>query len=164
MKVKKLFENWGMKGLKINVGFLETEWEPQVQDAQAAWEVYVELLTRIATQPLPSDDGVEITALESVYSLFGITRSVLRKYGKDCARFAKIAVIILNQVVRPFTARWHNKLSVEGVLDDEKQRNIFREELRGLQSQLRKYMGMLADIAGVEDFSASVESEAAEQE
>ena len=153
MKVEKLFENWGMKGLKINVGFLETEWEPQVKDAEAAWEVYVELLTRIATQPLPSDAGVESTALESVYSLFGITRGVLRKHGKDCAGFAKIAVIILNQVVRPFTARWH-KLSIEGAFDDAEQRNAFREELTALQAQLRNYMGMLAEIAGVEDISS----------
>lgn len=158
MKVGKLFENWGMKGLKINIGFLETEWEPQVQDAEAAWEIYVELLTRIATQPLPHDAGVESVALGSVYSLFDITRGVLRKYGKDSVGFAKIAVIILNQVVRPFTARWH-RLSSEAAFQDEEQCQIFREELRALQVQLRSYMGMLAQIAGVEDISSIVEPE-----
>lgn len=155
MKVRKLFENWGMKGLKINMGFLETEWEPQVQDAEAAWEIYVELLTRIATQPLPQDAGVETAALDSVYSLFNITRGVLRKYGKDCVGFAKIAVIILNQVVRPFTARWH-RLSSEGAFQDKENCQVFREELQTLQAQLRSYMGMLAEIAGIEDISSIV--------
>lgn len=153
MKIEKLFENWDMKGLKLKLGFLETEWEPQVKDAEAAWEMYVELLTRIATQPLPDNSGMESSALESVYSLFGITRGVLRKYGKDSIGFAKIAVIVLNQIVRPFTARWH-KLSQAGAFQDEEQCALFRDELKELQNSLRRYMGMLSEIAGVEDISS----------
>lgn len=152
MKIEKLFENWDMKGLKLKLGFLETEWEPQVKDAEAAWEMYVELLTRIATQPLPDSSGMESSALDSVYSLFGITRGILRKYGKDSIGFAKIAVIVLNQIVRPFTARWH-KLSQAGAFQDEEQCALFRNELKGLQTDLRRYMGMLSEIAGVEDIS-----------
>lgn len=153
MKIEKLFENWDMKGLKLKLGFLETEWEPQVKDSEAAWEMYVELLTRIATQPLPDNSGMESSALDSVYSLFGITRSILRKYGKDSIGFAKIAVIVLNQIVRPFTARWH-KLSGEGAFQDEEQCTRFRDELKELQADLKRYMGMLAEIAGVEDISS----------
>ena len=147
-----------MKGLKLKMGFLETEWEPQVKDAEAAWEMYVELLTRIATQPLPNDAGMESAALESVYSLFDVTRNILRKYGRDCLGFAKIAVIILNQVVRPFTARWH-RLSNENAFQDQNQCQLFREELQALQVKLRNYMGMLAEIAAVEDISSIVSSE-----
>jgi len=158
LKFKKLFENWDMKGLKLKMGFLETEWEPQVKDAEAAWEMYVELLTRIATQPLPNDAGMESAALESVYSLFDVTRNILRKYGRDCLGFAKIAVIILNQVVRPFTARWH-RLSNENAFQDQNQCQLFREELQALQVKLRNYMGMLAEIAAVEDISSIVSSE-----
>jgi len=153
MKMQKLFENWDMTGLKLNLGFLETEWEPQIKDSEAAWEMYVELLTRIATQPLPDDSGIETSALNSVYSLFGITRDILRKYGKDSIGFAKIAIIILNQVLRPFTARWH-KLSVEGAFQDPNQVSIFRSELQDLQVNLQNYMGMLAEIAGVEEISS----------
>lgn len=154
MKMKKLFKNWDMTGLNLNLGFLETEWEPQIKDSEAAWEMYVELLTRIATQPLPNDSGIEATALDSVYSLFGITRDILRKYGKDSIGFAKIAIIILNQVIRPFTARWH-KLSVEGAFQDPNQVSIFRSELQDLQVNLQNYMGMLAEIAGVEEISST---------
>lgn len=153
MKIEKLFENWDMKGLKINMGFLKTEWEPQVSDAEAAWEMYVELLTRIATQPLPDDTGLEASALDSVYSLFGITRRIIREYGRDSIGFAKIAIIILNQVIRPFTARWH-KLADEGAFENKEQCLLFREELKELQLMLGSYMGMLAEIAGVEEISS----------
>jgi hypothetical protein len=158
MKMRKLFENWDMTGLKLSLGFLETEWEPQVKDSEAAWEMYVELLTRIATQPLPDDAGIEASALKSTYSLFSVTRGILRKYGKDSIGFAKIAIIILNQVVRPFTARWH-KLSVEGAFEDEEQCLLFREELKILQEKLGNYMGMLAEIAGVEEISSITSSD-----
>lgn len=153
MKMQKLFENWDMKGLKLNLGFLETEWEPQVKDSEAAWEMYVELLTRIATQPLPDNSGMESSALTSVYSLFGITRGILRKYGKDSIGFAKIAIIVLNQIIRPFTARWH-KLSEDGAFQDQKQCILFRKELKELQVNLKSYMGMLAEIAGIEEISS----------
>lgn len=153
MKIKKLFENWDMTRLKINLIFLESEWEPKVCDSEAAWEMYVELLTRIATQRLPDDAGMESSALESVYSLFGITRGILREHGRDSIGFAKIAIIVLNQVIRPFTARWH-KLSEEGAFADKEQCLLFREELNLLQANLNNYMGMLAEIAGIEEISA----------
>jgi hypothetical protein len=153
VKIKKLFENWDMTRLKINLIFLESEWEPKVCDSEAAWEMYVELLTRIATQRLPDDAGMESSALESVYSLFGITRGILREHGRDSIGFAKIAIIVLNQVIRPFTARWH-KLSEEGAFADKEQCLLFREELNLLQANLNNYMGMLAEIAGIEEISA----------
>ena len=53
-------------------------------DEKAAWEMYVEMITRIITQPLPPDHGDERTALKSVYSLFEITRNVLKEHGQDC--------------------------------------------------------------------------------
>ncbi len=76
---------------------------------EAAWDLYVELLTRITTQPLPDEDGVEQTALDSIYALFGITRETLKAHGRSCIQFAKIAIVVLEQVVRPFTAKWPAK-------------------------------------------------------
>lgn len=152
MKLKKLLENWDLKKLKINVKFLEMEWEPQEADRSAAWELYVEMLTRIVTQPLPDEHGDEETALSSVFSLFPITREILRRKGRDCVQFSKIAVVVLNQIVRPFTAKWH-KLSREKAFEDRKMRMQFREELATLQKDLRGYTRALADIAQVEDLS-----------
>lgn len=153
MKLRKWLENWDMTNLKINVGILEAEWQPQEKDREAAWELYIEMLTRIVTQPLPESDGDEKSALDSVHALFGITREILRRKGRDCVQFTKIAVIVLNQIVRPFTAKWHRK-SLAGAFNDPNARKEFRDDLAELQVELRKYTKALADIADVEDLTA----------
>ena len=97
--------------------------------------------------------GDEKTALDSVFSLFAITRQVLKSNTRDCTEFAKIAIIILNQVIRPFTAKWH-KLSLQNAFSNPTSCSEFREELVALQNILRKYAKMLADMAGVEDLTS----------
>jgi hypothetical protein len=152
MKWKKWLENWDMTGLKVKTPFLEMEWKPLDEDRTAAWELYIELLTRITTQPLDPEHGDEKTALDSVYSLFAITRQVLKNTGRNCVEFTKIAIIVLNQVVRPFTAKWH-KLSLQGAFADPTLQKEFRGELVQLQGILRTYTKMLAEMAGVEDLT-----------
>ena len=110
------------------------------------------MLTRIVTQPLSNWDGDEETALESVYSLFPITREVLRRQGRGAISFTKIAVPVLNQVVRPFTAKWH-KESLAGAFSNDDKCGEFRKELAALQEELRKYNRMLAELANVEDLT-----------
>ena len=102
MKWRKWLENWDMTSLKINLKFLEMEWKPNDEDAAAAWELYVELLTRITTQPLDIAHGDKKTALDSIYSLFATTRQVLKNNTRHCTEFSKIAIVVLNQVIRPF--------------------------------------------------------------
>ena len=82
-------------------------WEVSFQEADkdAAWELYVEMLTRIVTQPLPSEAGDEKTALDSVYSLFSTTREILRTRGRGTIQFSKVAIPVLNQVVAPLSRR-----------------------------------------------------------
>lgn len=144
----------GLSSLKLNAGFLAAEFKPAAADRQAAWEMYVELLTRIATQPLPSDQGDERAALDSVYSLFPTTREALRRNGSNCIEFTRLAVVILNQVVRPFTAKWHGRVTRDPkTLEKAKNRQEFRAEQAALQVELRKYQGALAAIAGVEDLT-----------
>ncbi len=152
MKWKKWIENWNMTSLKINTVFLEMEWNPSEPDMNAAWDLYIELLTRITTQRLESGHGDEDTALKSVFSLFETTRQIIKANGKDCIEFTKIAVVILNQKIRPFTAKWH-KVSVEKGFDDKGVCTEFRKDLAKLQSTLMIYTQMLADMAGVEDLT-----------
>lgn len=109
-------------------------------------------MTRITIQPLDDEHGDENTALDSVYSLFAPTRQTLKNQGRHCTEFAKIAVILLNQIVRPFTAKWH-RASFAGEFNQPKHREEFRAELRELQAKLAQYSKMLADLAGVEDIT-----------
>ncbi len=158
MKIKDLFEKWNLTGIQVKLPILEMEWKPCDTDKDAAWDLYVELLTRITTQPLSDEHGVEKTALDSIYALFGLTRHTLKEHGRSCIEFTRIAIIILNQVVRPFTAKWHRK-SQEGAFDSPEQCTEFRSELQVLQIQLRNYTGLLADLADVEDLTGVEEDE-----
>jgi len=153
MKIQDLFENWGIKGIKVSVGFLSMDWKPEPEEQQAAWELYVELLTRITTQPIADNDGDEKTALESVFNLFQLTRELLKSRGRKAENFSKIAIIVLNQKIRPFTAKWH-KPSISGGFDEAETRAEFRRDLKNIQSVLQNYAGMLAEMAGVETFHA----------
>jgi len=152
MKWSDWLERWDMTSLKISAPFLEMEWKPQDEDKAAAWELYIELLTRITTQSLDSEHGDEKTALDSIYSLFAITRQVLKNNTRKCTEFTKIAIVVLNQVIRPFTAKWH-RLSLQKAFKESDKCQEFRSELEELQATLKKYTKMLADMAGVEDLT-----------
>ena len=129
-----------------------TEPNPIGNNRKAAWDLYVEMETRITTQPLHPKHGDEKTALDSVYSLFQTTREILLVQGPDCVVFAKIAIEILNQKVRPFTAKWHRK-SLKGAFDKPDECTKFRAELESLQEILVAYTRTLAVLAGIEDIT-----------
>ncbi len=149
MQLKALFEKWGLTQLKIKGPFWETTWAPQDPDKSAAWALYVELLTRISTQPLKH--GTEEAALASVHSLFETTRLVLKENGRGCVQFSRVAVVVLNHVVRPFTEKWHPVLENKKVSAEK--RKQFRKELEALRIQLVAYNHILAEIADVEDIT-----------
>ena len=152
MKLKDYLTKFKLTKMRLNLLFVNSEISFQEADKDAAWELYIEMLTRIVTQPLPSEAGDEKTALDSVYALFAITREILRRHGRGTIEFSKFAIPVLNQVVRPFTAKWH-KESLAGAFKQQDKRKEFREELEILQSELRNYNSMLAEIASVEDLT-----------
>lgn len=149
--LRDMFEIWGLSSLKIKSVFLEAEFKASPDDQQAAWELYIELITRTTIQYLEPQDGDEKAALKSIYNLFGITREILKSRGRKSVNFTRVAIVVLNQVIRPFTTKWHNILDKES-LDVEKVTE-FRGELKLLQDTLRNYTKFLSDLAGVEDLT-----------
>ena len=149
-------------GLSFTEQFLKTMWNlkksPTDNNRKAAWHLYVEMETRIITQPLPPGHGDEKNALKSVYSLFPITREILREQGPDCVKFAKIAIEILNQKVRWFTAKWHPQKKA-GAFRDPVKCTEFRDDLEKVQEVLRTYTCVLAVMAGVEDITSLSDTE-----
>jgi hypothetical protein len=111
-----------VKQVSVELGWgpakLKGVWEPDLAERNAAWELYVELVTRIAVVPLRPGDGILREALTSLYQLFGHTREILRKYGPDVARparagrlrFGYLAIWVLNGALRPTLALWHPEL------------------------------------------------------
>lgn len=152
VKLGKLLSRFRLERVKLGPDWANAEISFVASDKDAAWELYIEMLTRIATQPLPEEAGDEETALSSAYSLFPITRAILRRQGRGTITFAKVAIPVLNQVVRPFTAKWHRE-SLAGAFKDDAKRMEFRSELMLLQEELTNYNHMLAEIAGVEDLT-----------
>ncbi|QDT98035.1 hypothetical protein [Gimesia aquarii] len=152
MKWKEWLDKWSMSSVKLSAGFAELEFSPKDPDRDAAWELYIELLTRVTTQHVLPEHNEEKTALTSIYKLFGLTRETLKNQGRQCNEFTKIAIPVLNQVVRPFTSKWYRK-SLDGAFEDEVISQEFHVELADIQIQLRKYTKMLADMANVEDLT-----------
>ena len=106
LKLKELLNKFNIK-LKFTVPFMEAEIEFSDADKDAAWEMYIELMTRCATRKLKDDEGDNQEALDSLHELFGITREILKKYKCNCVNFSKIAISVLNQHIRPFVSKWH---------------------------------------------------------
>ncbi len=114
-------------------------------DAKAAHQLLTELRTRISTQPLPYQYGVEERALTSLFEVFGHTREAIRA-NPGCERFAARATEVLNVVLRPMTAKWHRALE-EHRLASHDGADAFRGELRTLQTQLRTFARELHRMA-----------------
>jgi hypothetical protein len=120
-------------------------WQPGDQDRRAAWALYTELRTRIATQRLSYRSGDEDTALDSIYRLFDTSRSIIRKHER-CTHIATLTVLVLNDRVRPFTAKWHRK-KVDGRLSSVDERFVFRQELTDLRTVLERFASLLGVLA-----------------
>jgi hypothetical protein len=154
----------------LNLGFLSIkgEWKPNDQERDAAWELYVELATRIAVVPLRGGEGLIREALTSLYSLFDTTRGILRKYGPVLARprpageysFGQLSLLVLNFELRPLLARWHPALQDWETRQPADQSKVAHEDswehaarLRGEIEQTRQrlvaYADLLAAAAGV---------------
>jgi len=132
---------------ELNLGWLfDSAQQPQEQDKAVAWEVYVELRTRITTQELHFLDGDESTALDSLYKLFQLVRDLLKKHGPECHRTAALIEAVLNQIVRPFTAKWHRRKLAGDLARDDACRE-FRGELQDVRGKLQKAEKLLYAIA-----------------
>lgn len=118
-------------------------------DAEPARQLQIELQTRITTQPLHYRSGDEDTAASSVFQLFGKTRDLLARHTRAAA-FEVVGLFLLNDMLRPYTARWHRWMT-DGRLADERSRRQFRWELKQLQPRLRgfaKLLGLLVEGSG----------------
>lgn len=147
-------------------GIGSVEWEADPTERRAAWSLYVELVTRIAVQPLEVDTGLLREALNSLYSLFGITREILKLAGPNVGASREsvggIAIAVLNNGLRPFLAKWHPLLQTwEAQRPPHKspkkheqnwsEEPKLRAELESLRQDLEQYANALAVIAEVQE-------------
>ena len=114
-------------------------------DQAAAHQLLTELRTRISTQPLPYQHGVEATALKSMFDVFAQARDAIAK-NPGCEKFAARTTEVLNLIIRPLTAKWHRAFE-EGRLNGRDGADEFRGELQGVQKELREFAKELHMIA-----------------
>jgi hypothetical protein len=151
--------------VSLPFGIGSAEWQSDNTERRAAWSLYVELVTRIAVQSLELDEGLLREALNSLYSLFGTTRQVLKEAGPDVGASLNsvggIAIAVLNRGLRPFLSKWHPRLQawevkrpVELSAKEHEQQWSGEIELRNaladLREDLEQYSLALAEIAGVD--------------
>jgi len=146
----------------------QAPWTSNEEEKKAAWEIYVELVTRIPVAPLVDNEGILREALSSMYSLFQTARGILRSYGPAVAQshpdsnqsLSYLVVCMLNSILRPLLAKWHPLLKAYeetrpasvGITQYEQQWERYtelRQQIALVRKDLTDYANVLARIAGV---------------
>ncbi len=153
--------------VSVKLPWVEAEWMADPAERAAAWSLYVELITRIGTQPLDPDHGLVSEALASLYKIFDITRQILREAGPAVGARREsvggISITVLNKGLRPFLAKWHydfdrwmsSRPTEMTIYDHERawvKDALIRGELQKLRQDIERYADALAQIAGVKNY------------
>lgn len=150
--------------LRLPFGLGEAEWKENAAQREAAWKLYVELVTRVTVQPLGEDEGIMRETLDSLYAMFEVTREVLKAAGPDVGAkqgsVGGLAIGVLNKGLRPFLGKWHSALRDH---EDVRREGVSarnheiawsriaecRSDLERLREHLRQYAKVLGVIAEV---------------
>ncbi len=155
------------------LGGISGTWEPDESEIQAAWELYVEMVTRAPLGEGSLRKGSVREALNSIYSLFDTTRTILRSYGPGVARpkggqelsFGYLAVSMLNHVLRPLLTEWHPRLQQwerENPSSNEIEwpgRSDFLETLGETEDLLRQYAKLFTGVAEVPELTEELDAQ-----
>lgn len=163
--------------VKLNLRVIEVSgtWEPNNAERKAAWELYIELITRISIVPLKDDGGFLREALSSLHSIFATTREILRRYGPEIAEPKRsgeynlgfLAVAMLNFGIRPLLTHWHpiledweNRKPADSSRRDHERAwpdvQNFRRDLAETRQILSAYAELLASACGVPNLIEAV--------
>ncbi|MBB4687155.1 hypothetical protein [Amycolatopsis jiangsuensis] len=128
-----------------------------------AWELHVELASRITSVALGPDEGLLSEALDSLYRVFETARRALAEHPPQRPlvedSLHQVVFRLLNEGLRPFLSRWHPRLDAHHArrapevsrLDHElawDEAGRLRAELADLQVLLRDATERLAELAG----------------
>ncbi len=101
--------------LKLPFVELAGTWVPDEAERNAAWEMHVELIARVAVVELAPDEGSLREALNALYSLFPSTREIfapVRPRGRQPSQGRDLSFgAVLNQGLRPVLTKWHPELA-----------------------------------------------------
>jgi hypothetical protein len=126
-----------------------------------AWKLFVETLTRIATQPLSEETGSLREAISSLHRLFSNTRELLQNMQPSKptsgVTVEVFAAKMLNQEIRPFLSKWHIRLrdfecrQPNTHESDWVENAACRKELEALRNRLVSYTKTFGELAGLKN-------------
>jgi hypothetical protein len=132
---------------------------------KVAWNIFIEIMTRIASQPLAAQEGLLREVLSSLYSMLLSIRELLKatipSHPTAGPTVEMFAFRMSNKELRPFLAKWHPELKrFEQATPPQPEtawehNNVCRGELKELQDRLVEYgraFGKLADVKRLEEF------------
>jgi hypothetical protein len=147
---------------------VQRAWTRNEEEKRAAWEMYIELVTRVPIAPLGYNEGILREALSSIYSLFHAARAILCNYGPTVAHdgqganlsFGHLAIRMLNTTLRPLLSKWHplledyevTRASSVGMRQHERQWERYAElraEIAAVRKTLIDYANAFARLAGI---------------
>ncbi|KUL25480.1 tetratricopeptide repeat protein [Streptomyces regalis] len=137
---------------------------PGPVERAAAFDLQVELVTRVGVQPLAPDQGSLREALTSMHALFGTTREVLHRVAAETSAPLSpphIAATLANEHLRPFLSTWHPALQQheakrpDGTSPTEHEHAWeraaeMRADLDRLRLPLTRIATRLAELSGVD--------------
>lgn len=142
---------------------------PRESERMAAFDIQVELVTRIGVQELAPGTGSLREALTSLKSLIDFTRGTLHTYNiglqpgsaPGAATVQSLAYALINDTIRPFTTTWHPRLAAHEAarpaavapLDHEAawpQTPTMRAELTALREPLVRIAAGFGGISGAD--------------
>ncbi|MFJ9847400.1 hypothetical protein ACIRYZ_44675 [Kitasatospora sp. NPDC101155] len=134
---------------------------------QVAWQMFIETVTRVSTQPLAGDEGVVREALTSMYGLFATTRETLKATRPSAAvpggqTVEYLAITMLNRELRPFLSQWHPRLREFELSHPDSRESDWadnaacRADLQRVQRNIHGYASGFARLAGVREAEALI--------
>lgn len=146
-------EDWRVEQIEIQ----GIKFSASGMQRRVAWRLFVEIATRVATQPVEEESGDDGVALTSLYQLFQVTRKALTEMeptpDTTGPTVETYAMDMLNRDLRPFLSKWHPKwdqFAKTGTgawpLHAE-----FRRELADIQREITRRAHGLAELAGVQN-------------
>jgi len=132
-----------------------------------AWNLFIETITRISTQPLKNDQGILEESLNSLYKLFTTTRELLKEMepSKENGEMTVelLAVKMLNDELRPFLSKWHPRfVELEKCYPELKDQDWefsseFRKELEVLREAILSYARAFGELSCVTELDSYFE-------
>lgn len=151
---------------------------PGPLERAAAFDLHIELVTRVGVQPLPPDEGSLREALTSLHSLFATARDALHRMAAEDAPPVGLPLIasgLVNDHLRPFLTTWHSALRQheaarradgDAIAHERswEQATAMRTALEALRAPLTDAARELGRLCGIDLLAGGVADEVAPEE